>query len=357
MSASLRPKPETGAFPSAPSALDRNRKRKLAKIAIGFVLFVYCVVTILPFYFLFIRSFVPTRESTKLHMWIPEIEGASLDAGFGNMCAYYNLNPDQFKQEMGIDDYVSPGNTFRDISKKYNIPEEKILNYLNPFVRFNGWYVIIKNKIFYHSLTATVLLTIASIFIGALFSIATGSVLAGFRKKWHMFVYNSYLVQMIIPSIMIMLPLYLIINKYLNLYDNYLAILMLNVKGGALSTMVFTSYIATIPSALRESVDIDGGNRFHYFFRIILPLSKVPFATYVAITIPTFWNDFLNGILFLSPEKYTLVAFVNSLQGYYASNFQAIFSGLCISLIPIVLLYMVFQNLFVKSALSGAVKG
>ena len=48
---------------------------------------------------------------------------------------------------------------------------------------------------------------------------------------------------------------------------------------------------------------------------------------------------------------------INSLQGTFTTNYQAIYAGLCLSIIPILLIYLVFQNLFIRSALAGAIKG
>ncbi len=121
--------------------------------------------------------------------------------------------------------------------------------------------------------------------------------------------------------------------------------------------MIFTAFIAGIPATLKESVEIDGGNRLQYFFRILLPLTKVPFATFAAITFPIIWNDLLQGLVFLREEKYTLVPMVNALQGTYTTNYQAIYAGLCLSIIPVIIIYLSFQNIFVRSALSGAIKG
>jgi ABC-type glycerol-3-phosphate transport system permease component len=162
---------------------------------------------------------------------------------------------------------------------------------------------------------------------------------------------------MIVPPMMVIIPQYLILAKMLGMQDSYLPIILLHAKGGALSTMVFTSYIATIPRELRESVYMDGGKHYHYFFHVILPLMGTPFAVFASIAMPWFWNDLLHGLLFLRPENYTLPAFVAAIGGSQGRNFEAVYSGVLLSLVPILVVYLVFQKMFIRSAMAGAVKG
>lgn len=333
-----------------------SQQKKVFNIIITCFMIIYTIITITPFYFLFVSTFVPTKDSTKLHLWIPPAEKFNMDSKYGNMSVFYNLNLDEFKKEMGLKGYINPNSTMKDLSEKYKIPEKKFVDFLEPFLRYNGYFTIIKNG-FLRSFIVTVIVTLTIIFVGGLLSAMTASVIAKFRKKWHERVYNLYLFSMIISAAVLMLPTYLIMTKYLHLYDNYMALILLGIQGGAIQTMIFTNYISTIPDALKESVDIDGGSRLQYFFKILLPNCKTPFAAFVAIMLPLNWNNLLNGILYLKPEHQTLMALLSTLNGTYTTNFQAIYSGLFLAILPLLIVYLFFQNLFVKSAMLGAVKG
>lgn len=339
---------------AGPSGTHRSA---LPRRLITVVLVIYTIVTFVPFYLLFVRSFVPTDISTQAHFWIPTLREFDMDSTYGAMGTYYTLDTKRFKRSMGITGYVSPNTTFTQLAEQFDIPEQRILDYLNPYVRFNGWFTILTDDRFISSLVATVTLTVAGILVGGFLGICTGSVPARFRKRWHRWVYNLYMLQIIIPPIMVILPLYLILGKYLGLRDSYAALFLLFVKGGAVSTMLFTAYISTIPSELKESVDVDGGSRPAFFFSVLIPLAKVPFASYMAIHFPLFWNDLLHARVFLSPERLTIVPLIDSFQGFYTTNYQAIYAGLMVSIIPIMIVYLVFQELFVRSALAGALKG
>jgi ABC-type glycerol-3-phosphate transport system permease component len=320
------------------------------------ILALYCLIALLPFYILMVRSFTPTIESTVFHLWIPERQPLSMNFTIGSLATNFNMDLKEFRQAMGIKGYISPQTTLEQLTQQHKVPRQKIIDYVQPIYQYNGLNTVM-NKGVFKSLCGTILVAGVSVLLGGFLGIMTGTGLAGFRQKWQLFVYNSYLLNMIVPPMMVILTQYLIMTRYLDLKDSYLAIILLNIKGGALSTMVFTSYIATIPKALRESVYLDGGNHFHYFLYILLPLMGTPFAVYASITMPWYWNDLLHALVFLSPEKYTLPAFVASIGGTYTNNFEAIYSGVLLSLVPIMVVYIVFQKMFIRSAMSGALKG
>lgn len=333
-----------------------GHRRPLAWIAIAFLV-IYCILTIAPFYFLFIRSFVATTESIHFHYWIPRLPPMNFAMTYGSFTQYYNLDTARFKKSLGISGYVSPYETVEQLAQRFRIPREKLKEYLDPIVRFNGWYTILTDARFLRSLTSTVLLSVSSILVGGFLGICTGSVLARLRKRWHRAVYNIYLLQIVIPPIMIIIPQYVIFTNYVGLKNSLWILFLLFIKGGAVSTMLFASYLSSIPEELRESVQVDGGNRPVFFFSILLPLAKVPFASFLAINFPLIWNDLLNGRVFLQGEKLTLIPLIDSFQGLYTNNFQAMYAGLAVSVIPIIILYLTFQKLFVRAALAGALKG
>lgn len=325
---------------------------------ISFFIIGYIFITLLPFYFLFVRSFVSTQDSTELHFSIPKPKELKMSMKYGIMLSYFSIDPDDFKNQMGIDSYIDSNLTLEEISKDYKIPEAKILIYLRPYYVFSGWFAILKNEIFLHSIWGTLFVSAATISIGGFFGICTGYVLAGFRKKWHMYVYNYYLLQMIIPGVIVMIPIYIIITQYLHLVNSYWALILPGIQGGAVSTMIFTAYTSTIPYEIWESVAIDGGSRFKYFFSVLLPLVKTPFATFAAITLPWIWNDLLGGLLYLKPEKQTLIPLINTFTGgKFTTNFQALYAGLFISVLPLLVVYLFLQKLFIRSVMAGALKG
>ena len=330
-----------------------ERRKNLGIVA---VLTLYSLITLVPFYVLAVRAFTPTLDSTEFHLVPPERRALSPEARLGNLATINNIDLAALREEFGLAGYVNPQLSLAQVAERYDVPLDDIVGYLEPQVQYNGIYTVLQSG-YLTSLLGTVFVAGAAVLIGGFLGIMTGTALAGFRHRWQMPVYNLYLLNMIIPPMMVILPQYLIITRILGLSDSYWAIILLHIKGGALSTMVFTSYIATIPKELRESVAMDGGKHYHYFYHVVLPLMGTPFAVFASITLPWFWNDLLHGLLFLSPERYTLPAFIAAIGGNYGTNYEAVFSGVLLSLLPILAVYLVFQKMFARSAMAGAVKG
>ena len=78
-----------------------QRARLLNKVVIAFFI-IYGFFTLLPFYILFVRTFVDTNKSTQLQLWIPSTDEVNLDAQIGNLATFYDLDLMKFKEDMGI---------------------------------------------------------------------------------------------------------------------------------------------------------------------------------------------------------------------------------------------------------------
>ncbi len=336
---------------------ESRSRRSTLKAIVGAGIVIYSILTILPFYFLAIRTIVPTTESTRLWLWPPAQREVNMKARIGDYSAQFNLDVRRFKEEFGITGYLDPNMTLSGLADTYSLDEERIRVYFRPYVNYSGWMMVFNDGRYVRSLLVTAYVVITGILVGGFLSIMTGSVLAKFTRRYHMWVYRFYLLETIIPPIIILIPLYIILTRWLGLRNSYLSLILIYIKGGALPTVLFTTYFSSIPNELEESVYVDGGSRLTYFGRILLPLSKTAFAAFTCVRLPKYWNDLVTGLVLLDPEKYTIVPLVSSLSGKFTTNFQAIYSGLALSLIPVILLYLLFNRLFIRAQLAGAIKG
>ncbi len=345
-----------------------RRKRWLKAFVVGFMV-IYALITLFPFYVLFVRTFVSTKESTDLHLWIPENDEVSLDADIGNLAVNFNLDLRQMKQDLGVKGYVNPRATLRQMAEKNNIPTERIVAYFAGFGTYNGWITLLGNNDFWFALARTATTTLVGIVGLCLLSMFTGYALAGLRRRDQMFIYNLYLMQMVIPTVLIIIPQFLLVQWLIGLipggsqagFPRYagqlIALVLIFIKGGALSTMVFTSSINEVPHELEESAQLDGASRMQYFWRILLPLMKVPIATVAVIMLPVFWNAFFEPYVYLDAANTTVLPLIADYGGTYSTNFQIIYTGVFVSILPLLLLYFALRKLFIRSVMAGAVKG
>jgi raffinose/stachyose/melibiose transport system permease protein len=174
---------------------------------------------------------------------------------------------------------------------------------------------------------------------------------------------------MVIPAMLILLPQYLLIQWFYNLIPGYadegvvrtvlqlFSIVLINIKGTALSVMIFTAAISSIPKEIEDSAMIDGASSWQYIRHILLPLLKVPIVSLIVIMLPLIYNQFLEPYVYLDPKNSTLLPFTQSAVGQFSTNYQVIYSAIFASVVPIILVYLLFRRFFVEGVMAGAIKG
>jgi ABC-type glycerol-3-phosphate transport system permease component len=353
-----------------------SKRKKMLRIIASVIMVTYSLLTIFPFYALFVRSFVSTKDSAELHLWIPEADDVSMDAEVGNLAVFYNLDLTGLKEALGIPttDFLMARTTLREVGEEYNIPEQEIKDFFEGFYTNNGWITLLQGRLqgatFWGALGRTLFVACTSLFFIIVLSIFTGYGLAGLKRRDQMFVYNLYLMQMVIPIMLIILPQFLLLQWFFNLFPNYAvqgsmtrsvlqlsSLILINIKGTALSTMIFTSAISGLPRELEDSAMIDGANRLQYIRYILVPLLKVPIVSLVVIQLPLFYNQFLEPYVYLDPANSTLLPFIQNTVGQFSTNFQVIYSGILASIVPLVIVYLLFRSYFVEGVMAGAIKG
>lgn len=352
-----------------PKARSYKRQKRTFRILAYALMVVYALFTLFPFYILFVRTFVSTKEATSLHLWIPRGEALNMQAEIGNLAVNYNIDIKKFKDDMGIKGYLDPRQSLAAIAESYKVPPEKIQRYFGNFGTFNGWITLLGRVDYWKALARTTLTTLIGITLLCLLSLLTGYALAGLRRRDQMVVYNVYLLSMVIPTVMIIIPQFVLVQMTLGLipgtatpgtirYTAQLtALVLIFIKGGALSTMVFTTSINQIPAELEECSQLDGASRMQYFWRVLVPLMKVPIATVSVIMLPVFWNAFFEPYVYLDTANATVLPLIATYGGTFTTNFQIIFTGVFVSVMPLLIVYLLLRRLFIRSVMAGAIKG
>jgi ABC-type glycerol-3-phosphate transport system permease component len=353
----------------------KGRKTLLRAFALVIMVF-YSLITMFPFYVLIIRSFVSTKDASALHLWIPKASELSMDSEVGNLAVFYNLDLTTLKKALGLPPgtFLMARTTLREVAQQYNIPEEKITKFFTGFYTYNGWTTLLTGNLqgttFWAALARTILVAAISLLLIITLSIFTGYGLRGLRRKDQMLVYNLYLLQMVIPIMLIILPQYQLLQWIFKLFPGFDiqngitrqalqlgSLILINIKGTALSVMIFTAAISGIPTELEDSAMVDGATSLKYIRHILLPLLKVPIVALTVIMLPAFYNQFLEPYVYLDPGNSTLLPFIQSVAGQFSTNFQVIYSGIFASVVPLVIVYLLFRSYFVEGVMAGAIKG
>lgn len=124
-------------------------------------------------------------------------------------------------------------------------------------------------------------------------------------------------------------------------------------------TFFLRNFFKNVPLALSESVVVDGGGHFSIFFRIILPLSKPAIGTMSIFALQGFWEEYFTAKVLVGANEamITLPLLLQRLNGEHATRWEWVFAASLLALIPIIILFIVFQKKLVIGGLTqGAVK-
>ncbi|WP_053358320.1 MULTISPECIES: carbohydrate ABC transporter permease [unclassified Fictibacillus] len=213
------------------------------------------------------------------------------------------------------------------------LPHEFTLeNFTNLFENMN-FTVYLRNTII------VVLCSFAGLFLNAM----AGYAFAKYQFKGREKLFYLVLATMMIPGQVTMIPVYLILNQ-LHL-TNTMAGIVLPGLVGAFSIFLFRQFMSTIPDELLEAARLDGASEFRVFIQIILPISKPILAVQGILTFIAGWNSFLWPLIIANDEKlYTLSVGLSLLKGQYGGNFALQMAGSTFMVVPIVIIFMLFQK-------------
>lgn len=196
-----------------------------------------------------------------------------------------------------------------------------------------------------------------SVFLILFISSLAAFYLSRFPFRWNAFILFFFLVGLMLPMKLAILPLYMIMLQ-LNLLDTLTSLVILYVAGGIpFAVFVFYGFFRTLPTELDQSARLDGCNSFQVYYKIILPLMKPPLATVAIVQLIGVWNDFFYPLIFLKSEELSTIPLgVLTLFGEYDTEWNLLFASLTISSLPMIVAFLFASRQFIEGLTSGAIK-
>ncbi len=230
----------------------------------------------------------------------------------------------------------------------FSIPESfNLENYKEVFS--NGIVRYFLNSIFVCAVSLVIALFISSL---AAYPIARMRSKVG---KWFLLL---VLACMSIPEHITLIPIFKF-STDVGLYDSLFALIGPDIAFALpISVFILSGFMEDLPKELEEAGQIDGCGRVKAFFHIVLPLTRPGMATLAIYNGVAFWNEFIfSYTLTQSRENRTLPLATWDFQGAYSMNAPMIMAVLTITMIPMLILFAVFQEKLMNSMTIGAIKG
>lgn len=193
--------------------------------------------------------------------------------------------------------------------------------------------------------------TVLTVFVSA----CTGFALAKYRSWWIQGFFFCIIATTMLPTEVIMPSTFAVILG-LGMYDSLVGIIVPSIIT-ATGIFMFRQFFRTVPDELLEAARIDGAGEFRIFFRLMLPISRPIIAVLAIFSFQWRWNDYIWPLLVLNdPDKYTLQLALRSIVGAENIDWAVLLGASVISLLPMVLLFLVFRRQIMGSDLNAGLK-
>ena len=223
---------------------------------------------------------------------------------------------------------------------------------------FAAYLRLLKDTMFLRWLWNSLLITVATSFIGVSLASTAAYAFSRFRfpgKKAGLILLLS---TQMIPAGMLILPLFLMIMK-LGLMNTYLGmIIAYSVSSLPFSIWILKGYYDTIPRSLEEAALVDGASQIGAFYRIILPLSAPALAIAFLFNFTTAWNEYLVArVVLFDSRQYTWTLGIFELQGQYITQWGMFAAGSMLITLPVLAVFLYSSKWLISGLTLGSVKG
>lgn len=207
-------------------------------------------------------------------------------------------------------------------------------------------------RYFLNTTTVAVVTTLLTVVVSA----ATGFAFAKYKNRWLKVFFICILATTMLPTEVIMPSTFTVIRD-LGLYNQLAGVIIPSVIT-ATGIFMFRQYYRTVPDELLEAARIDGASEMRIFWSMMFPLAKPIVFTLAIFSFHWRWNDYIWPLLVLNDQKlYTLQVALRSIVGAENIDWSVLLSASVISLIPMVLVFMLFQKYILNADMNSGLKG
>ena len=229
---------------------------------------------------------------------------------------------------------------------------------LQNFTDVIGHHDLAGTWVFGHQLWNSVVTATATAVVGVGLATSAAYAFSRFRFPGARLGMGALLVTQMFPSTMMMIPLYILLDK-MGLLDSQLGLVLVYATTSIpFSTWMLKGYFDTIPIELEEAARMDGASTLKIFFSIILPLARPAIAITALFSFMTAWNEFILAAQLMNSEtSYTLPVLLQGYVGAKSTAWGHFAAGAILVSLPVMALFFALQKHLVGGLTAGSVKG
>lgn len=205
----------------------------------------------------------------------------------------------------------------------------------------------------------TIIITLVNVVGGVISTALVAYAFARLRWPGRDMVFSLVLATMMLPSIVILIPQYILFSKLPafgfqgseNWVNTFLPLTVPAFTGSAFYIFLLRQFMRGIPMELSEAAKIDGANELRIWFQIVLPLTKPALAAIAIFIFQGAWEDFMGPLLYLQSEKlYTLQLGLRQFEFAAGGtvNWAWLMAGSLVVMLPVLIIFVIFQRFFIE---------
>lgn len=204
----------------------------------------------------------------------------------------------------------------------------------------------------------SVIIAFSATVLGIVLSVPASYGLARFKTRFVAILLFIFLMAQMLPSSLILTPLFMTFKKF-GILNNYLsAILSDATLTIPFSVIVLRTYFKDIPKELDEAATIDGCNAWKTFLKVMLPICKPGVATAVAMSLFMAWGDMVFSLTFLTKEELKPISLIlYKAMGELGVRWEILMAYATLIVLPILIIFIFMQKYIVSGMTAGSVKG
>lgn len=204
----------------------------------------------------------------------------------------------------------------------------------------------------------SIIVTVASVAIILVLASMAGYALSHLTFRGRRTAFLVILGTMMIPFQVIMVPVIKVLSD-MGMLDSYPGLIMAYVSQFLPFTVFFmTAYYSGIPKEITEAARVDGNGLWGVWARIMLPVGRPALLSMGILNALFCWNDILIALLIMqSPANRTVMVGVSALRGQYPDNVPTYLAGVLLVVLPLLVVYFIFQRQITAGVTAGATKG
>jgi raffinose/stachyose/melibiose transport system permease protein len=202
--------------------------------------------------------------------------------------------------------------------------------------------------------TNSVLVVVSAVALCTLVSAMAAYPLARYDFRGNGVLTAYFIAGLTLPIELAVVPIFYLLGSFGMVDSRFGLMLVYAATGVPFSVFILAAFFRSLPRDLEEAARLDGAGEFRIFARVMLPLVKPALATVAIFQFVQLWNDFFFPLVLLrTTEKYTLPVGLTNFFGEYQTNWGAVFAGLTITTLPLVVLFLFLTRHIVSGLVAG----